>query len=103
MKIIWLVILLSLWFFLILFDYDFNNLFWNGLILLASAYSFDGFLSNDQYYIKTGLWEHDKSNEDPYKTYCLLHPWSTLYSKVLAYVFIIMHIIAIGVFVSGFF
>jgi len=102
-KAMWLSILLVLWFCLIFLNYSFENHMWNGIILLISSFLFFGVFSSDKYYIETGYKESDEGYEETYKTFCLMHPWNTLYNKILGFLFIIGHLIAIWLMFSHYF
>lgn len=102
-NIIWLTLLLILWACLVYFEYGFENLLWNGIILFLSTFLLSITLKNEGYYIETGYEVGDKNHQDIFKTYCQMNPWKTLYNKLLSILTIIMFLTTIVIIVTHFF
>lgn len=102
-KFIFLTFLLALWVGLIYFDYGFTHLLWNGVVIFLTSFLSYLLLSSEGYYIETGYQESDKTHQEVFRAYAILHPWKVFYRQVLATFTLIMFWIAGGSIIAYFF
>ncbi len=89
----------TIWFLLLFFEYSFNDLLYNGLILFASTIFVYSIIANDKFYIHTGYKE--KEHEEAFRVFCSQYPGYAIYVKLLSFIVISLLVISIGLMIVG--
>jgi len=99
-KFIWLILLVLCWFFIYYFEYKFENMAFNGLILLISSACTIRLLMSENYFISTGNWPNDIGKEETFKSYYIIHQKEAIYNKFLSTLMIVIVIFSIFLMIS---
>ena len=105
-KLIFFVILLSIFATIFFLEYDFENSLYNGVILLVVSFILAIFLGNDKFYIDFGIKDseiEESCKKEEFKIFNTMHPFVAIYNRIISFIFFALLAISLFLIVSSFF